>query len=135
MSTKKPATDPLSEILKEAEEPSVPQGAAQSASQEMAAGLKKQAENYQDLKKAELVEVSMSPMYAPYFGEVMTVGLNGLNIYFPVNGLTYKVPSPYAAIIKRRQRLVDDQIQRNKKLSDVTANKEQSAGQMELIPR
>lgn len=133
-----PKKDPLAEIVAEATEqlPPVPDATlAAKASAEMSESLKKTQENLVELQNSKLVALSMSPMYAPYFGEVMTVGLNGLNIYFPVDGRTYKVREPYAMIIKKRQRAVDDLIKRQERMANVTANKEQSAGEMVLIPR
>jgi len=92
-------------------------------------------ENYQELMAEEKVEVTMAPMYQPYFGENMTVGLNGLNIYLPIDGRAYKVPKSYAAIIHARRRMVDDQITRRNRLSNVSANRESYAGELSLIPR
>jgi hypothetical protein len=81
------------------------------------------------------VSVSMSPMYAPYFGEVMTVTLNGMSIYFPVDGRTYEVPEAFARIIHKRRRMVDSQQNVQAKLGDLTNNKDSFAGELILIPR
>lgn len=96
---------------------------------------KRQQELAKIYKAAEKVEVSISPMYQPHFGKVMPVILNGIPIYIPCDGRAYKVPKQYASIIKQRIRMVDDQIQRTKSLSDVSGNIEQYAGQKQLIQR
>lgn len=96
---------------------------------------KKTLENYSELLAEEKVEVTLAPMYQPYFGEIMTVGLNGLNIYVPVDGRSHKVPKSYAGIIHGRRRMVDDQISRRNRLSNVSANRESYAGELTLVPR
>lgn len=113
-----------------------PQAVITAANRELAqADKRKIIENQVDLKKEKQVLVTMSPQYQSYFGEVMTVGLNGINIYFPVDGRSYKVPYSYAMIIQQRRRMVDDQLMRRSKLADVTRNREDYAGGLELIPR
>lgn len=92
-------------------------------------------ETVKKIKKAKLVEVSLAPMYAPYFGDIMTVSINGVSIYFPCNGRRYKVPEPFAALIHERRRKVDDHEMRRDMLSNVSENVEQVPGARELIPR
>ena len=88
--------------------------------------------NYQELLKSDKFEVSISPMYKPYFGEVMAVGLNGLFIYVACDGKRYSVPKEYASIIATRIRGVDDMLARRNKMADV---QETHAGQLALVPR
>lgn len=92
-------------------------------------------ETAQKLKSEAKKPVTLAPMYQPYFGEVMTVGLNGLNIYVPVNGRTYQVPESYAMIIQERRRRVDAHILRTNRLANVQSNFERTAGELVLIPR
>lgn len=87
------------------------------------------------LEKQKRVSVALSPMYAPYFGEVMTVSLNGFSIYLPVDGRNYEVPEEFARIVHKRRRLVDAQQNVQAKLGDVTNNKDSYAGELVLIPR
>lgn len=90
---------------------------------------------HKQLTSEDLVPVSMAPLYRPYFGEVMTVGLNGLNIYLPIDGRTYKIPKSYAPIVQERRRRVDDFITRRQRMSNVQSNFETYAGELKLIPR
>lgn len=99
---------------------------------EMIAVENRTKDNYQTLLKAEKKEVQISPMYKPYFGEVMAVGLNGLFIYVKCDGKRYSVPEQYASIIATRIRGVDDTIARRNKFADV---QETHAGQLALVPR
>lgn len=92
-------------------------------------------ENAKALRAERQVPVTMAPMYQPYFGDVMTVTLNGLSIYVPVNGRTYNIPKSYAMIVQERRRRVDAHVMRTQRLSDVQSNFERTAGELTLIPR
>ena len=105
------------------------------SNQELAKSLALVAQNVTDLKKEDKVSVSMAPMYRPYFGDVMTVSINGLSVYLPLDGRSYKMPKSYAMVIQDRKRMVDDHITRTARLADIQSNVERSAGELELIPR
>ena len=105
------------------------------SNQELAKSLALVAQNVTDLRKEEKVSVSMAPMYRPYFGDVMTVSINGLSVYLPLDGRSYKMPKSYAMVIQGRRRMVDDHITRTARLADIQSNVERSAGELELIPR
>ena len=116
----------------------VPQTAQQivaESNRKLAVAQAETKKNYVELVSQDKVEISMAPMYRPYFGDVMTVSLNGLSIYFPLDGRAYKVPVAYAMIIQQRRRAVDDYITRTNKMADVQSNLEQTPGDLELIPR
>ena len=87
----------------------------------------------QEYKDQERVEVIISPMYRPHFGNKMPVIINGIPIYVPCDGKGYNIPKTYAAEVKKRIRYVDDQIKRAERMSDVKNNVEQYAGQRNLI--
>lgn len=140
MPTKNTAPVSIDSILNSADAPKVPQVATGVGNANLGAELVSQMKtvedrtktNYQDLVNSDKIEVSISPMYKPYFGEVMAVGLNGLFIYVPCDGKRYSVPRPYAAIIATRVRGVDDTLARRTKLADV---QETHVGQLSLVPR
>jgi len=90
------------------------------------------AEKY---RKEDKVEVTISPMYRPHFGNKMPVIINGIPIYVPCDGKAYKIPKTYAGVVKGRVRHVDDQIKRAARLSNVRENVEEYAGQKDLIGR
>jgi hypothetical protein len=78
------------------------------------------------------VPVILAPMYAVYFGNVMTVTINGISIRFRVDGSTQKVPETYADEIARRRMAVDTQLRRQQRMSNVQNNKEQNPGELAL---
>lgn len=61
----------------------------------------------------ELVEVSGSPFYRPYFGDNMPIQINGIAVYVPLDGRPYKIPASFANVFLERIQRVDAQ---NKKL-------------------
>lgn len=87
---------------------------------------------HQKLQAAPKERLFLSPQYRPFFGERMPVVLNGVPIWFPVNGMTYSVPKPYAAIIHARRRMVDDFLTRRNRLADVQGNLETYAGELQF---
>ena len=89
-----------------------------------------------DRYKAEKqVEVSISPMYRPYFGNTMPVLVNGIGIYVPINGQQYKVPETFAAIIKERISNIDEQMRVRTQMANVQANIEAYAGEKGLLTK
>lgn len=90
------------------------------------------AERY---KKEKKVEVTISPMYRPHFGNNMPVQINGIAIYVPIDGQTYKVPESFAAIIKERISLIDEQERAREAMANVQANFEQYAGEKGLLTK
>ena len=111
------------------------QSIAANASTAMVEAERQTAALYKQLTTEAQVPVSLAPLYRPYFGDIMTVGLNGLNIYLPVDGRTYQVPASYAPIVQERRRRVDDMIARRQRMADVQSNFERYAGEIKLVPR
>jgi len=95
-------------------------------------GQQKLARKYKSAKK---IEVTISPMYRPHFGKRMPVIINGIPIWVPCDGKSYKIPKQYARIVRARIKAVDDQVKRSKRLSNVSENFESYAGQRDLIGR
>jgi hypothetical protein len=83
--------------------------------------------------KEERVPIYLAPMYAPYFGNVMTVAINGVHIRVAVNGQTQKVPKSFADEITSRRMKVDEMLRKMKRMSNITANKESSPGELKLF--
>lgn len=80
------------------------------------------------------VEVRISPLYKPYFGNVMAIQLNGIPIYIPCDNSAYEIPESYAMEWASRMRKVDDQINREKRLGDVKKNYDgQTVGGADLV--
>lgn len=84
-------------------------------------------------KQEKLVEVSISPMYAPEFSKNMPVVLNGVRVNVPVDGKNYKVPYSFALEIRNRIAAVDDKHKNLNRLSNVASNFERSPGELKLF--
>ena len=77
--------------------------------------------------------VMVAPMYAPYFGKVMHIMINGISCAIPCNGKPYDVPETFAAEAFRRLNAINEQQQRQKRYSDVSANVESAPGELALF--
>lgn len=84
-------------------------------------------ETYKNEKKRA---VNISPMYAKYFGKVMTIAINGITIAIPCNGKTYKVPETHAIEALARIHKVDASITRRDRMQDISNNVETSPGEL-----
>lgn len=84
-------------------------------------------------RKEEKVPVSISPLYKPYFGKVMTVSINGISCAVPVDGKTYKVPKSFAEEVNVRKFRQDELMEKTRKMSDVQNNFETSPGELALF--
>lgn len=78
-----------------------------SAQQKMKTLEQNQKEALQYYKKQKRVEIYIPPMYAPYFGRVMTVSINGIDISVPCNGKRVKVPRIFADEIQSRMNAIN----------------------------
>lgn len=84
-------------------------------------------------KNQKKVSVSISPLYKPYFGNVMTVTLNGTSVAIPCDGKSYEVPESFAEEIMVRISNQDELIQKQRRMSDVKRNFETSPGELQLF--
>lgn len=78
-------------------------------------------------------QLYMSPMYRPYVGNVMRVMINGISIYFPVDGASHEVPATFADIIEERRKAIDAIILRKNNMANVTGNFEATPGELPLV--
>lgn len=84
-------------------------------------------------KNEKKVPCSVSPLYAPYFGKVMQVQINGITIAFPINGSTQEIPETFADEIKSRVMAIDNTIFKASKMSDIRNNAEVSPGALTMF--
>ena len=78
----------------------------------------------------EYEAVQISPLYKPYFGNVMTVTINGTSVAVPVDGKTYKVPASFAEEIAIRISNRDELLEKHRRMSRVSENFETSPGKV-----
>ena len=81
----------------------------------------------------EKVSTYLSQMYAPYFGKVMKVSINGVYILFPVDGKSYKVPKSFANEIAARRKAIDAIQSKTNRMSEVVKNFEHAPGDLKLF--
>lgn len=85
-------------------------------------------------KNEPQVTTYVSPMYRPYFGNVMTVTINGVSIRFPIDGTKQSIPATFADEIERRRRNIDDIINKQKRMASVSENEDKgSIGSLSLF--
>jgi len=89
--------------------------------------------NIQIYSEEPKVPMYLSPMYRSYFGNVMRVMINGISIYFKVDGSSQNVPQTYADEITSRRMSVDRILTRQRRLSNVSANYESAPGELALL--
>jgi hypothetical protein len=77
--------------------------------------------------------VMVAPMYAPYFGKVMHVSINGCSIAVPCDGRPYDIPKTFAGEVFRRINAINDQQSKAKRYSDVNSNIEGAPGELALF--
>ena len=99
----------------------------------VAEGEKDRKQLVKSMREQELVPVSVSPLYRPYFGRTMPVTINGASVYIPCDGKTYKVPKVFADEIKVRISNQDDLFAKKRRLSDVSNNFESSPGELRIF--
>ncbi len=84
-------------------------------------------------KAEERVPVYVSPMYRPYFGNVMQVMINGISISFKVDGTTQRVPKSFADEIEARRCAIDEILKKQEKMANDQENVETSPGEIALF--
>lgn len=93
----------------------------------------KRKELLKHYRNEKLVPMYLSPMYRPYFGNVMRVMINGISIFFKVDGSTQQVPQTFADEIARRRMAVDNLLSKQNKMADVSYNVEMTPGGLQLF--
>lgn len=84
-------------------------------------------------KREPKISVMVAPMYAPYFGKVMHVMINGISIAVPCDGRPYDIPQTFAGEVFRRINAINDQQRKAKRYSDVNSNIEGAPGELALF--
>ena len=87
----------------------------------------------QYFRAQQKVPMYLSPMYQPYFGRVMQVMINGISIFFKVDGTTQMVPQAFADEITARRIAIDATIDKTNRMSDINANHESAPGELKLF--
>lgn len=94
---------------------------------------KQQASLHQYYLHEEKVRVVGSPMYRPYFGNVMNLTINGIAIYVPLDGQAYEIPKTFADLFNSRIADIDEMQRVRDRMANVANNHERYAGELDLI--
>lgn len=84
-------------------------------------------------RKEPMVPMYLSPMYQPFVGRVMNVSLNGISIFFAVDGRVQMVPQSFAEIIGERRIAIDNMIAKTSQMADIRSNFENAPGELKLF--
>lgn len=91
---------------------------------------KRQKDLVHQYTSEERVDVSIAPMYANEFGNVLRVSVNCISVTVPCNGKHYKVPATFATEINRRITAVNMRLEREKNIQPVL---ETTPGEIPLV--
>lgn len=103
------------------------------SSQQVLKAEQRKKELHKKYKEEEKVSLHLSPMYRPYFGNVMRVMINGISIFFKVDGKAQQIPKTFAAEIEARRRAIDSMLARQNKLANIPHNHERTPGELNLF--
>lgn len=81
----------------------------------------------------EKVDVVGAPMYQAYFGRQMCICINTIPIYVPLDGRHYKIPKAYAEVFNSRIASINEDMELEKRRSNVKDNVESYPGQLDLV--
>lgn len=105
----------------------------QQANRELLNAEARKKQLLQHYRNQEKVPMYLSPMYRPYFGNVMQVSLNGISIFFKVDGSVQKIPKDFADEITARRMAIDAILTKQSKMADISKNYESSPGELDLV--
>lgn len=84
-------------------------------------------------RNEEKVPMAVSPLYRPYFGNVMKVSINGISIYMPIDNTTHYVPRTFADEITSRVKAIDNIMKKQDRMANIASNLESTPGELPLI--
>ena len=75
-----------------------------------------------EYRNEEQVPIRISPSYAKYFGNTMTVSINGICVTVTCDGRTQTIPKTFATEVLRRMQGVDEQERRLNAMGNISKN-------------
>lgn len=122
----KPTTTPVAEPTKTVQ-------LQQENNNELIALEKQRVALGEHYKNEKRYAVQGAPMYRDHFGKSMPICINGISISVPLDGQRYEIPESFACIFNERITKVNEQLEMQKKMSNITQNRESFAGELDLI--
>ena len=86
-----------------------------------------------EFKEQELDTIMIPPLYKPYFGKVLPIMIQGVEVAIPVNGKAYKVPKVFASRARVLMHTQDELIEKAHRAADIKSNFEHSPGELTLF--
>lgn len=87
----------------------------------------------EEYKGEQKVPMYLSPMYQAHFGNVMQVSINGVAIFFKVDGSTQMIPQTFADEITSRRIQIDNILTKQSRMANIPQNFESSPGELNLF--
>lgn len=107
--------------------------ALKEQSKEIAAAVRDQDNLARSYRNEEKVSMAVSPLYRPYFGNVMKVSINGISIYMPIDNTTHQIPKTFADEIHSRIQAIDAIMRKQDRMSNISRNLESTPGELPLV--
>ena len=86
-----------------------------------------------DFRGMEKVYIKIPPLYKPYFGKVLPIAINGIEVAIPVDGRAYLVPKAYADRAQVLMSNQDELLERGKSMNDVQKHFENTPGELNIF--
>lgn len=102
-------------------------------SMQIAAEARNKAELARHYTSEPKVSMAVSPLYRPYFGNVMKVSINGIAIFMPIDNSRHQIPQTFADEITRRIMAVDAIMKKQDRMSNIADNNETMPGELPLV--
>ena len=107
--------------------------ALQEQSKQIASAVREQENLAIRYRNEDKVTVAVSPLYRPYFGNVMKVSINGISIYMPIDNTPHQIPKSFADEIYGRINAVDAIMKKQDRMANISANIESTPGELTLM--
>lgn len=129
----KVATKPVNNMETVEERPDSMAAVTKDASMQLVKAEARRKALLKEYTAEDKVPMYLSPMYASHFGRVMQVMINGISIFFKVDGSTQMIPKTFADEITARRMAIDSILTKQSKMSDISSNAETSPGELALF--
>jgi hypothetical protein len=105
-----------------------PEQLAQLSNRSMGLKDNKRKELVRRYMAEEKVPVSISPFYAPHLGSVVNVSVQGISVFVPADGQTYRIPRTHAGWLFNSIAQIDLRQRKLARMSNIKENLEPSIG-------
>ena len=86
-----------------------------------------------EFKEQEREHIQIPPLYKPYFGKILPIMIQGIEVAIPVDGKAYEVPRVFADRARILMANQDEMIQKGERAANFQNNIESSPGELTLF--